>query len=105
LAYIGNNNNYNRIKVQILTIKKLLASILLIYAIFYVSSPFHVSFFPSLYQASSAFGQDQSQQIESSNPCITYDRAGKIIIITCKHATLTDIDNQLKDPSITQGNL
>ena len=83
-----------------LSIKKLSASILLIYAISYVSSPFHVSFFHSLYQASSAFGQDQSQQIESSNPCITYDRAEKIIIITCKHTTLTDIDNQLKDPSI-----
>jgi parallel beta-helix repeat protein len=52
-----------------------------------------------MYQASNAFGQDQPQQVES-NLCITYDRVNKLIIITCKFATLTDIDNQLKDPDI-----
>ena len=39
---------------------------------------------------------------ESSSACITYDPNDNIITIICKSATLTDIDNQLKDPDILQ---
>jgi mannuronan 5-epimerase len=36
----------------------------------------------------------------SSSKCITYNPEEKVITITCKSSTLTDINNQLKDPDV-----
>jgi mannuronan 5-epimerase len=36
----------------------------------------------------------------SSSECITYNPEEKVITITCKSATLTDVNNKLKDPNI-----
>jgi parallel beta-helix repeat protein len=65
---------------------------------------------PYYYHIEEVFGQEQErekdeiitllQQKQDSNSCITYDPENKVIVITCRHATLTDIDNQLKDPDI-----
>lgn len=56
------------------------------------------------YHKEEVFGQKQDQekdtQSQGPNPCTTYDPENRVITVTCKHATLTDIDNQLKDPSI-----
>ena len=54
----------------------------------------------SLYSISNAYSSIPGT--ESSSACITYDPNENIITITCKSATLTDIDNQLKDPDILQ---
>ena len=54
----------------------------------------------SLYSISNAYSSIPGT--ESSSACITYDPNDNIITITCKSATLTDIDNQLKDPDILQ---
>jgi len=46
---------------------------------------------------------DFSSATSSSTPsssCITYNPEEKVITITCKSSTLTDINNQLKDPDI-----
>lgn len=46
---------------------------------------------------------DFSSATSSSSPsssCITYNSEEKVITITCKSATLTDINNQLKDPDV-----
>jgi mannuronan 5-epimerase len=64
-----------------------------------VASPFYAPFFQSAYYLGNVFGQEQFQRPES-NSCITYDPQDKIITITCKSATLTDIGDQLKDPDI-----
>jgi mannuronan 5-epimerase len=42
----------------------------------------------------------QKTTIDSAPSCITYDSADNIITITCNSATLTDVDNQLKDANI-----
>jgi hypothetical protein len=47
----------------------------------------------------STVGQQQ-EVVESSNVCITYDPNEKVIMITCKSANLTEINNQLKDPNV-----
>ncbi len=44
----------------------------------------------------------QSTNNPAVTTCITYDSSEKIITITCGSASLTDINNQLKDPSILQ---
>ena len=54
----------------------------------------------SLYSISNAYSSIPGT--ESSSACITYDPNENIITITCKSATLTDIDNQVKDPDILQ---
>jgi mannuronan 5-epimerase len=54
----------------------------------------------SLYSISNAYSSIPGT--ESSSACITYDPNDNIITIICKSATLTDIDNQLKDPDILQ---
>src|SRR5215210_7807083 len=41
-----------------------------------------------------------AQQNKDSTPCIIYDPSDRLITITCGSATLTDIDNQLKDANI-----
>ena len=42
----------------------------------------------------------QTTESFSSPECITYDSEEKVITIICKSATLTDINNQLKDPDV-----
>ena len=41
-----------------------------------------------------------AQQNTDSTHCVTYDPTDRLITITCGSATLTDIDNQLKDANI-----
>lgn len=43
---------------------------------------------------------EQSFSSSSSSECITYNPEEKVITITCKSATLTDVNNKLKDPNI-----
>jgi parallel beta-helix repeat protein len=42
----------------------------------------------------------QTTESFSSPECITYDSEEKVITIICNSATLTDINNQLKDPDV-----
>jgi mannuronan 5-epimerase len=42
----------------------------------------------------------QTTESFSSSECITYDPEERLITITCKSTTLTDINNQLNDPNI-----
>jgi mannuronan 5-epimerase len=44
--------------------------------------------------------QSFSSSSSSSSECITYNPEEKVITITCKSATLTDVNNKLKDPNI-----
>jgi mannuronan 5-epimerase len=90
--------NYNN-TVQAFAIGKLFTLFLLISVVLYVPSSLHVPIFQSAYYIGNIFGQEQLQQ-PNFNSCITYDPEEKIITITCKFATLTDIDNKLKDPEI-----
>jgi hypothetical protein len=39
-------------------------------------------------------------QSAAANPCITYDSANNLIIVTCNSASLTYIDNQLNDDTV-----
>jgi parallel beta-helix repeat protein len=39
-------------------------------------------------------------QSAAAIPCITYDSANNLIIVTCNSASLTDIDNQLNDDTV-----
>jgi hypothetical protein len=41
-----------------------------------------------------------AQQNTDSTPCIIYDPSDRLITITCGSASLTDIDNQIKDANI-----
>jgi parallel beta-helix repeat protein len=41
-----------------------------------------------------------AQQSKDSTPCIIYDPSNRLITITCGSASLTDIDNQIKDANI-----
>jgi len=41
-----------------------------------------------------------AQQNKDSTPCIIYDPSDRLITITCGSASLTDIDNQIKDANI-----
>jgi poly(beta-D-mannuronate) C5 epimerase len=43
---------------------------------------------------------EQSFSSSSSSECITYNPEEKVITITCKSASLTDVNNKLKDPNI-----
>ena len=44
--------------------------------------------------------QRQQQRGTASNTCITYDSTEDVIRISCKHTSLTDIDNQLQNPDL-----
>jgi mannuronan 5-epimerase len=77
----------------------------------YLSSVSHTTlpFRTLYYYKEEVLGEEQDQEKDNTitppksqgpNPCITYDPENIVITISCKHATLTDIDNQLKDPSI-----
>ena len=72
-------------------------------------------FMPSLsvlllsFTSSTSLGIDSSSQdqtiqtgIANKSNCISYDASAKIITIACGSASLTDINNQLKDSSILQ---
>jgi mannuronan 5-epimerase len=48
----------------------------------------------------SSHAQTTESFSSSSSECITYDSEERVITITCKSTTLTDIDNQLNDPDI-----
>ena len=106
---------------HILSIPKQLAAslvlLLLIGSILYSSSTSYTALpppsppqMPYYYHIEEVFGQEAQDQDKDKtitllqkqdpNPCITYEPDNRIITITCKHATLTDIDNQLKDPGI-----
>src|SRR5215210_3478591 len=41
-----------------------------------------------------------AQQNKDSTSCIIYDPSDRLITITCGSASLTDIDNQIKDANI-----
>src|SRR5918911_1448894 len=36
----------------------------------------------------------------ASSPCINYNQSARLIIVTCTSANLSDVYNELKDPSI-----
>ena len=93
LGYDINRNDSNA--VQTLALRKLFTSCIMISTVLYVSSPIHAPIFQSAYYLGNVFGQEQFQRPES-NSCITYDPQEKIITITCRSATLTDIDDQQK---------
>ena len=44
--------------------------------------------------------QRQLQQGTESNSCITYDLTENAIRISCKHTSLTNIDNQIQNPDL-----
>ena len=45
-------------------------------------------------------GQQQKTPIKSSNACVKYDEANRLITISCKKSTLSDIYNQISDPAV-----
>jgi mannuronan 5-epimerase len=48
----------------------------------------------------SAVYSSSPNEITESSSCITYDTDVNIITITCNHVTLTDIDNEIRNPDI-----
>ena len=48
----------------------------------------------------SAIYASSNEITESSSSCITYDTDVNVITITCNHVTLTDIDNEIRNPDI-----
>ena len=53
-----------------------------------------------LSSTSAVYSSSSNEITESSSGCITYDKDVNIITITCKHVSLTDIDNRIRNPDI-----
>jgi mannuronan 5-epimerase len=50
--------------------------------------------------AEGSSGQQQKTPVKSSNTCIKYDETKRLITISCKKSTLSDIYNQINDPAV-----
>ena len=54
----------------------------------------------TIYSSHAQTTEQSFSSSSSSSECITYNPEEKVITITCKSATLTDVNNKLKDPNI-----
>jgi mannuronan 5-epimerase len=54
----------------------------------------------TIYSSHAQTTEQSFSSSSSSSECITYNPEEKVITITCRSATLTDVNNKLKDPNI-----